>query len=71
MQLLDVEARVPDARGLVLGARDDAQPVGREGAAGHAALVAREDLCGNQPVSWDVGAKLQKSLARSNRSRFG
>jgi hypothetical protein len=22
-------------------------------------------------VSWDVGAKLQKSLARSNRSRFG
>ena len=28
-------------------------------------------LCGNQPVSWDVGAKLQKSLARSNRSRFG
>ena len=28
-------------------------------------------LCGNQPVSWDIGAKLQKSLARSNRSRFG
>ena len=28
-------------------------------------------LCGNQPVSWDVGAKLQNSLARSNRSRFG
>ncbi|KAH8076376.1 3'-tRNA processing endoribonuclease [Aureococcus anophagefferens] len=30
-----------------------------------------QDLCGNQPVSWDVGAKLQNSLARSNRSRFG
>ena len=29
------------------------------------------DLCANQPVSWDVGAKLQNSLARSNRSRFG
>ena len=28
-------------------------------------------LCGNQPVSWDVGAKLQNSLARSNRRRFG
>ena len=28
-------------------------------------------LCANQPVSWDVGAKLQNSLARSNRSRFG
>ena len=27
--------------------------------------------CANQPVSWDVGAKLQNSLARSNRSRFG
>ena len=29
------------------------------------------DLCANQPVSWDVGAKLENSLARSNRSRFG
>jgi hypothetical protein len=28
-------------------------------------------LCGNQPASWDVGAELQKSLARSNRNRFG
>jgi len=28
-------------------------------------------LCANQPVSWDVGAKLENSLARSNRSRFG
>ena len=28
-------------------------------------------LCANRPVSWDVGAKLQNSLARSNRSRFG
>ncbi|EGB06713.1 hypothetical protein AURANDRAFT_65369 [Aureococcus anophagefferens] len=28
-------------------------------------------LCANQPVSWDVGAKLQNSLARSNRSEFG
>ena len=31
----------------------------------------RDSLCGNQPVSWDVGAKLENSLARSNRSRFG
>ena len=31
----------------------------------------RDSLCGNQPVSWDVGAKLQNSLSRSNRSRFG
>jgi hypothetical protein len=30
-----------------------------------------EKLCGNQPVSWDVGAKLENSLARPNRSRFG
>ena len=30
-----------------------------------------EDLRANQPASWDVGAKLQKSLARSHRSRFG
>jgi hypothetical protein len=30
-----------------------------------------EHLCANQPVSWDVGAKLQNSLARSNRRRFG
>ena len=32
---------------------------------------ARHRLCANQPVSWDVGAKLQNSLARSHRSRFG
>ena len=29
------------------------------------------DLCGNQPLVWGVPTKLQKSLARSNRSRFG
>ena len=28
-------------------------------------------LCGNQPLVWGVPTKLQKSLARSNRSRFG
>ena len=48
----------------------EAGPVG-----GFAALDAmaggRGALCANQPVSWDVGAKLQNSLARSNRSRFG
>ena len=33
--------------------------------------IWRDELCGNQPVSWDVGAKLQNSLARSNRSRIG
>jgi hypothetical protein len=32
---------------------------------------ARDALCANQPVSWDVGAKLQNSLSQSNRSRFG
>ena len=34
-------------------------------------FVEGDGLCANQPVSWDVGAKLQNSLARSNRSRFG
>jgi len=34
-------------------------------------LYYRAYLCANQPVSWDVGAKLENSLARSNRSRFG
>ncbi|KAH8044282.1 hypothetical protein JL722_14760 [Aureococcus anophagefferens] len=29
------------------------------------------DLCANQPASWDVLTKLQNSLARSHRSRFG
>ena len=28
-------------------------------------------LCGNQPVEWTRPAKLQTSLSRSNRSRFG
>ena len=28
-------------------------------------------LCGNQPLVGDVPTKLQNSLARSNRSRFG
>ena len=36
-----------------------------------ARYVKSQSLCGNQPVSWDVGAKLQNALARSNRSRFG
>ena len=31
----------------------------------------REDLCGNQPLVWGVPTKLQNSLSRSNRSRFG
>ena len=29
------------------------------------------DLCGNQPLVWGVPTKLQNSLSRSNRSRFG
>jgi hypothetical protein len=29
------------------------------------------DLCGNQPVEWTRPAKLQTSLSRPNRSRFG
>jgi hypothetical protein len=29
------------------------------------------ELCGNQPVEWTRPAKLQTSLSRSNRSRFG
>ena len=33
--------------------------------------VVAGDLCGNQPLVWGVPTKLQKSLARSNRSRFG
>ena len=28
-------------------------------------------LCGNQPLVWVVLTKLENSLARSNRSRFG
>ena len=28
-------------------------------------------LCGNQPLVWGVPTKLQNSLSRSNRSRFG
>ena len=34
-------------------------------------VEARVRLRGNQPVSWDVGAELQKSIARSHRRRFG
>jgi hypothetical protein len=33
--------------------------------------VVRERLCGNQPLVWVVLTKLENSLARSNRSRFG
>ena len=29
------------------------------------------ELCGNQPLVWGVPTKLQNSLSRSNRSRFG
>ena len=38
---------------------------------GHAPAVEHEHLCGNQTVSWVIPTKLQNSLARSNRSRFG
>ena len=31
----------------------------------------KSDLCGIQPLVWVVLTKLQNSLARSNRSRFG
>jgi hypothetical protein len=31
----------------------------------------RADLCGNQPLVWGVPTKLQNSLSRSNRRRFG
>ena len=34
-------------------------------------FAARDALCGNQPPVWVVLTKLQNSLARSNRSRFG
>jgi hypothetical protein len=30
-----------------------------------------EHMCGNQPLVWGVPTKLQNSLARSHRSRFG
>ncbi|EGB03996.1 hypothetical protein AURANDRAFT_67559 [Aureococcus anophagefferens] len=36
-----------------------------------AAVGLRDALCGNQPVEHPVQQKLQTSLARSNRSRFG
>ena len=36
-----------------------------------AATLWREALCGNQPLVWVVLTKLENSLARSNRSRFG
>jgi tRNA(Arg) A34 adenosine deaminase TadA len=31
----------------------------------------REDPCGTQPLVWGVPTKLQNSLSRSHRSRFG
>ena len=43
-----------------------------EGDADLAALLCDGgDLCGIQPLVWVVLTKLQNSLARSNRSRFG
>ena len=33
--------------------------------------LAAADLCGNQPLVWGVPTKLQNSLSRSHRSRFG
>ena len=35
------------------------------------AAVEGQGLCGNQPLVWGVPTKLQNSLSRSNRSRFG
>jgi len=36
-----------------------------------AILELCDELCGNQPLVWGVPTKLQNSLSRSNRSRFG
>ena len=67
-----VEQRVEgrDGRGAVAATVEDGRAhEGRPRGDGHQNVGRR--LCGNQPVSWDVGAKLENSLARSNRSRFG
>ena len=43
----------------------------REAAAPGEARLAGGVLCGNQPLVWGVPTKLQNSLSRSNRRRFG
>ena len=40
-------------------------------AALHGGSNVGDGLCGNQPVEWTRPAKLQTSLSRPNRSRFG
>ena len=71
----EAEARGPreGVDGPVLGAvargEDHAGEPGDEQAEERRGLA--RDLCGNQPLVWGVPTKLQNSLSRSNRSRFG
>ena len=57
--------RAPDARRLSFLEAPEA----RFGAVGPGVVGAA--LCGNQPLVWGVPTKLQNSLSRSHRSRFG
>ena len=61
-------ARVRSARRAIVEAQRDGYSPAQ--LAELAAELSRW-LCANRPVSWDVGAKLENSLARSIRSRFG
>ena len=75
--------RALDLRGRVVAVVGDVRGDAPERGLGPVVVVVRvrgvlvgeraqvRDLCANQPVSRDVGAKLENSRARSHRSRFG
>jgi hypothetical protein len=56
---------------LVLHARRGAWQVAPSTARAPETLVHGWGLCGNQTVSWVIPTKLQNSLSRPNRRRFG
>ena len=55
----------------VLGRWDGTADGAAAAARGEDPLAPGAGLCGNQPRVWGVLTKLQNSLSRSNRSRFG
>ena len=65
------QVKVAEIHDVVNAAFDDAPPNMDPACMLCFNISNRAGLCGNQPLVWVVLTKLENSLARSNRSRFG
>ena len=68
--LVDLDDRAEEAPELFVWGRVCVSRT-ESGSSRAACCTTGPDLCGIQPLVWVVLTKLENSLARSNRSRFG